>query len=84
MTEINAKIWQQDDEYHIDVRGLLPPQPFVQVIKLLESEQIKDTVVIHHDREPVYLFPELLERHWNYEVKHNGDEFIIRLTRSQD
>jgi len=84
LTEREAKIWQQGDEYHIDVRGLAPPQPMVEVIRLLEMEQVKDTVIMHHDREPIYLFPELLERNWTYKVQQNGDEFIIRLTREKE
>ncbi len=83
MAESKAKIWQQGDTYHIDVRELAPPQPMFEVISLLESEQVNDSVVMHHDREPIYLFPALLERHWDYEVQQNGDEFIIHLTRSK-
>lgn len=81
MTENEAKIWQEGDVYHIDVRGLAPPQPMVEVVRLLESDQVKGRVVMHHDREPIYLFPELAERNWEYDVQQKGEEFIIALTR---
>lgn len=76
-----ARIWEEAGVMHIDVRGLVPPQPMLEIIKLLDTEVLRDRIVMHHDREPVYLFPELAERHWDYAIEHKGEEFIIQLTR---
>ena len=56
------------DGTHIDVRGLSPPEPMVAILTLLESSDVDDRVIVHHDREPVFLYPELVERGWNYEI----------------
>jgi hypothetical protein len=65
--EISAPNWRAEDGHHIDVRGLGPPQPMVQILILLESIG-GGNAVAHLDREPVYLYPELVEMGWNYEL----------------
>jgi hypothetical protein len=76
--------WQADDGWHIDVRGLPPPQPFVAIIRLLEQLPADAcTVIVHHERDPLLLYPELAERGWSAQrVPLQSDEFRLRLTRS--
>ncbi|HLO78969.1 MAG TPA: DUF2249 domain-containing protein [Magnetospirillum sp.] len=59
-----AMTWREDDGLHIDVRKLKPPQPMMAVLRLLDSDEAGPQVVVHHDRVPQYLFPELAERGW--------------------
>jgi hypothetical protein len=75
--------WQADDGWHIDVRGLPPPQPFVAIVRLLEQLPVgAGTVIVHHERDPLLLYPELAERGWSAQrVPVQGDEFRLRLTR---
>jgi hypothetical protein len=61
------RIWQSADGVHIDVRGLNPPEPMIEILKLLDSEGIS-SVIAHLDREPIFLYPELDERGWSYEM----------------
>jgi hypothetical protein len=68
-TEASARLWQQDGVPHIDVRGLAAPEPMLAVIRLLEAEDTGDRVVVLHEREPIYLYPELGERGWSYRVE---------------
>lgn len=56
--------WADADGEHIDVRGLAPPQPLVAILQLVESLGRNGVVIVHHDREPVLLYPELAERSW--------------------
>ena len=51
----------------LDLRGLTPPQPAVTILALLEHESCGDTVLVRLDRDPVFLYPELVERGWQWE-----------------
>ncbi len=67
---------------HIDVRDLAPPDPMVGILSLIEQPDIDDHVIVHLDREPVFLYPELAERGWAHEVvTDNADEVRLLLTR---
>jgi Uncharacterized conserved protein (DUF2249). len=59
-----AMWWREADGLHLDVRQLPPPQPMVAVLSLLESLEVPEPVVVHHDRVPQMLLPELAERGW--------------------
>lgn len=78
MSDSLAKDWSADDGTHIDVRGLAPPEPMVAILALLEREGTGHQVIVHHDREPVFLYPELAERGWNHEIVA-GDPGEVRL-----
>lgn len=58
--------WTEGEAVHIDVRGLPPPQPLVAIVRLVRSMGDAATpVVVHHDRDPVLLYPELAEIGWS-------------------
>lgn len=60
--------WNDGEAAHIDVRGLPPPQPLVAILRLLHSlAGGKTPVIVHHDRDPVMLYPELAEIGWSAE-----------------
>lgn len=73
-----AMTWREDDGLHIDVRKLKPPQPMLAVLRLLETTEPKEIVVVHHERVPQFLLPELAERGWG--VSRMSEEFAnVRL-----
>jgi len=59
-----AMTWREEDGIHIDVRKLTPPNPMLSIIRLIEGIEGDETVVVHHEREPHFLAPELAERGW--------------------
>lgn len=59
-----ALSWREADGLHLDVRQLPPPQPMVAVLRLLEGLSGSETVVVHHDRVPQMLLPELAGIGW--------------------
>ncbi len=60
--------WSDGAATHIDVRGLPPPQPLVAILRLVHSlADGKTPVIVHHDRDPVLLYPELAEIGWSVE-----------------
>jgi hypothetical protein len=74
--------WHDKDETHIDVRGLVPPQPLVAILRLLASVEQGATVIAHLDRDPVMLYPELAQIGWRAEqVAGHAGEVRLRLWR---
>lgn len=77
-----AKRWTESDGEHIDVRGLPPPQPMVEILRLLHSIADDRAVIVHHDRDPQMLYPELAEIGWEAEIIAGQDgEVRLRLAR---
>ena len=78
-----ANDWLAADGTHIDVRGLSPPDPMVAILALLERPETENRVIVHHDREPVFLYPELAERGWSHEIiAGEPGEVRLSLTRA--
>ncbi len=63
-----AEMWQTSEDVHLDVRGLEPPQPMVRILGLIDSGEAGDVLIVHLDREPIFLYPELDDRGWSYEI----------------
>jgi hypothetical protein len=75
--------WSEAGALHIDVRGLEPPAPLVAILQLLDSIDNADEVIVHHDRDPLLLYPELAERGWGAEaLAAPPGEVWLRLTRT--
>jgi hypothetical protein len=74
--------WFDGDALHLDVRGLPPPQPLVAILRLLR-EQGAAELIVHLDRDPVMLYPELAEIGWSAEpVPAEPGSVVLRLARS--
>lgn len=63
----SGESWVEADGLHLDVRGLEPPQPMVQILALVDSGEA-DSIVVHHERDPIFLYPELEERGWRCRI----------------
>ena len=59
-----APRWHDAEGIHIDVRGLPPPRPLVAILTLVESMRDATPIIVHHERDPRMLYPELAERGW--------------------
>jgi hypothetical protein len=71
-----------DGVWHIDVKNMQPPDPMTAILGLLESAAPAGDVIIHHDRDPIYLYPELHERGWQARRLDNPDDLVcLRLSR---
>ena len=77
------RLWREGGIPHIDVRGLEPPEPMLAILRLLEQPDCGASVIVHHEREPMFLYPELAERRWRHEiVEGDPGEVRLRLTRA--
>ncbi|TAN55506.1 MAG: DUF2249 domain-containing protein [Rhodospirillales bacterium] len=88
MTDFNGKtatdiVWQAQDGWHIDVRGLKPPSPMMAILGLIEMPDAGTRIVVHHDREPLFLYPELAERGWRWQLVP-GDPGEVRVILSRE
>lgn len=59
-----AREWNEGGAAHIDVRGLPPPQPLVAILRRVHGMARGEHLVVHHDREPLLLYPELADMGW--------------------
>ena len=76
-----ARVWQEADALHIDVRGLTPPEPMMAILRLISSVDGSQPIIMHHDRDPIYLVPELAEIGWSLEalpIKACDLRFLIK------
>lgn len=70
-------VWRDGTTDHIDVRGMVPPQPLVAILRLVRSMPPAQ-IVAHLDRDPVMLYPELAELGWEA-LPLPGDPGEVRL-----
>ena len=82
--EAAPRRWRDAQGEHIDVRGLPPPQPLVAILRLVHDVQDAGTAVfVHHDRDPVMLYPQLAEIGWSAErVQAEVGTVLLRLERN--
>jgi hypothetical protein len=59
--------WLEQSVAHIDVRGLPPPQPLVAILRRVHTLESGQSLVVHHDRDPLLLYAELNEIGWDAE-----------------
>jgi hypothetical protein len=80
-----GRSWSEAGALHIDVRGLEPPQPLVAILQLVDSIQNAGEIIVHHDRDPLLLYPELAERGWTAEaLAAPTGEVRLRLARATE
>lgn len=73
--------------FHLDNRGLEPPQPMMRTLEWLENRpELQDGSLgleIWNERVPAFLLPELDESGLSYDIHDDGDETVcIRIWRS--
>lgn len=78
-----AKCWVDAEGVHIDVRKLPPPEPLVAILELIASIREPTTVIVHHERDPKLLYPELAEIGWGAErIDAAPGEVRLKLERT--
>jgi hypothetical protein len=81
----DAPVWVDavaTDRLHIDVRGLPPPLPLVRILELVRRAPAGAVIIVHHERDPLWLYPELAGLGWSAEIiDGEPGELRLRLTR---
>ncbi|MFA5551921.1 MAG: DUF2249 domain-containing protein [Trueperaceae bacterium] len=69
-------------ERFLDNRGLEPPNPMIRTLETLDEMAVGEVLVIHNDRVPVYLLPQLADSGADYEVEEQPDGSAkVRITK---
>lgn len=69
-------------ETFLDNRGLEPPNPMIRTLEALESMAPGEVLVIHNDRVPIYLLPQLADEGAEYVVEELPDGSArVRITK---
>ena len=67
MTTDDGDMARASDVPFIDTTGMEPPQPFVTIMAWIDANPGAPKVIVRLERNPVYLFPELVEINWQWE-----------------
>lgn len=66
----------------LDVRGLEPPQPMVRVLEEIDRLGTGGELEVHHDRRPLFLYPQLDDRGFVHETDEPEPGLVrIRIRR---
>lgn len=70
------------NERFLDNRGLEPPNPMIRTLETLEQMAAGQVLLIHNDRVPIYLLPQLADEGADYEVFEQPDGSAkVRITK---
>ena len=58
---------------NMDNRGLSPPEPLLRILAACEELPSGDRIEAKMDRQPIFLFPELVDRGFAYECVRRED-----------
>lgn len=61
----------------IDVREMAMPQPMIAILDELDRLNIGEALYVRHKKIPLFLFPELKDRNFNYVYKQAETEVIL-------
>ena len=61
----------------LDNRGLSPPEPMLRILDALERLPANEKLIAQMDRRPVFLFPELEERGFAYEIEQQPEGWFL-------
>jgi uncharacterized protein (DUF2249 family) len=61
----------------IDVREMEMPKPMIAILDELDRLQSGEALYVRHKKIPLFLFPELKDRHFNYVLKQSEKEVIL-------
>lgn len=79
-----AQAWDEPTQtMTIDVSELIPPEPMIRILGMLEELPAGATLLVHHARRPMYLYPRLDElgyRHETRELATDKVEVLIEKT----
>jgi len=71
-----------DDRIVLDVRGLEPPEPLVQILERLDTLRPGQRLVVLHERRPMLLYPQLDERGFLHDTEELEPGLVRIVIRS--
>ncbi len=79
---------RRDGILEMDLRKLTPPDPMIAVLKMIEGisdyREIEGAFNVWLNRDPIYLYPELVGRQWHTEIIRDEDDgLLIRIAKDE-
>lgn len=71
-TEPPTSSWTGDETITIDVSELVPPEPMMRILSALEEMTPGKTLLVHHVRRPMFLYPQLDDLGYTHETRDLG------------
>ena len=69
---------------HLDNRGLEPPEPMVRILEALKTMPDDAELTADMDREPLLLYPRLVEMGYAYDLTQTADgSYLLRVWRQK-
>ena len=68
-------------EVTIDVSELVPPEPMMKILATLETLPPGASLLVHHVRRPIHLYPQLDERGYLHATRDVGTQNVEILVR---
>lgn len=80
---VGAALWP-DPVHVLDLTDATPPEPMVRILETVETMQSGEVLFAALDREPVFLFPELVTRghEWAGNLSEDGATFRLMVRRA--
>lgn len=67
----------------MDNRGLSPPEPLLRILAACDELPAGDRIEADMDREPIFLFPELVDRGFAYDcIKREDGSYLLTVQRA--
>lgn len=83
LPDLGAPIHRDVDGVHIDVRAMTAPRPMLAILRLCAAVPPGTDIIVHHERDPIYLYPELAELGWEIaSLPGEPGEVRLRLRRA--
>jgi hypothetical protein len=70
------------DDWHLDNRGLEPPEPMTRILQLLPRIGPNERIIARNDREPMFLYPRLDQMGYHHQTEP-CDDGSFRITISK-
>jgi uncharacterized protein (DUF2249 family) len=70
--EPESTTWTGDETITIDVSELVPPEPMMRILGALEEMEPGKTLLVHHARRPMFLYPQLEDLGYTHETRELG------------
>jgi uncharacterized protein (DUF2249 family) len=64
--------WTGDETITIDVSELVPPEPMMRILSALEEMEPGKTLLVHHARRPMFLYPQLDDLGYTHQTRDIG------------
>ncbi len=72
----NSGVPAREKSIELDVRQLAPPEPMMKILEALPQIDEKTLLLVHHHREPLFLYEKLQGRGYKWHLKKIGENYF--------